>query len=236
MTIEPKVRRRPLAQLDAASDPQLVELARAGDEGAVRAIIKRHNQRLFRAARAITRNDAEAEDVVQAAYVRAFTHLSGFRGEAQLSTWLTRIAVNEALGRLRARRPTTGVDQIDIEGPTSAQIIQFPGLQSGADPETEMGRQDVREFIEAAVDALPGAFRAVFVLRDIEGLSVEETATSLEIKPETVRSRLHRARRLMRERLESQLSDAFGALFPFDGERCVHMADRVLTELGRQSE
>lgn len=226
-----ELRRRPTAELDAAPDVRLVELARARDEGAIRTIIKRHNQRLFRAARAITRNDAEAEDVVQASYVKAFTHLDGFRRDAQLSTWLTRIAVNEAVGRLRGRHPTTGLEQIDIEAPTSAQIIQFPGLQPGSDPETEMSRQDIRQFLEAAVDTLPAAFRAVFVLRDIEGLSVEETAASLQIKPETVRTRLHRARHMLRERLESQLTDAFGALFPFDGERCVHMADRVIAEL-----
>src|SRR4051794_25955469 len=116
-------------QLDELADEVLVPLARNGNEGAIRAIIKRHNQRLFRVARAVVRNDAEAEDVVQAAYVSAFTHLSDFRDEAQLSTWLTRIAVNEALGRLRRQRPTTDLAQIDVESATSAQIIQFPALQ-----------------------------------------------------------------------------------------------------------
>lgn len=202
---------------DAPTDPQIAHIA---------------YQRLFRAARAIVRNDSEAEDVVQAAYVAAFTHLADFRDEAGFSTWLTRIAVNEAVGRLRRQRPTTDLDRIDVESATSAQIIQFPSLQPQTDPESEMSRQEVRQFLEHAVDRLPPAFRAVFVLRDVEGLSVEETASLLSIKEETVRSRLHRARRLMRAAIEEQLNGAFGALFPFDGERCVRMADRVVDALG----
>ena len=177
------------------------------------------------------RNDAEAEDVVQASYVKAFTHLASFRGDSEWSTWLTRIAVNEANERLRQQRPTTGVEQIDIESTQSAQIIQFPSIQAQLDPETEMSRQEIRRFLEQAVDTLPTAFRAVFVLRDVEGLSVEETASYLDVKPETVRTRLYRARKLMRAAVEEKLNGAFASLFPFDGERCVHMAERVLTRL-----
>ncbi len=169
-------------ELEGASDNALVALAREGEEAAIRSIIKRHNQRLFRVARAIVGDDAEAEDVVQASYISAFTHLGDFREEAQLSTWLSRIAANEAISRLRRRRPTTELEQVDIEGATSAQIIQFPMLQPQANPESEMGRQEVREFLEQAVDHLPPHFRAVFVLRDVEGLSVEETASYLSIK------------------------------------------------------
>src|SRR6185312_6709329 len=194
-------------------------------------IVRRYNQRLFRAARSIMRNDADAEDVVQAGYVQAFTHLNGFRGEAQLSTWLTRIVLNEALGRMRKLRPTTGLEQVELEQASSAQIIQFPLLQTHTDPETAMSRQEIRELLEQAVDALPEAFRAVFVLRDVEGMSGEETAAQLGIKLETVNTRLFRARRLLRTAIEDQLSLAFSALFPFDGERCVHMADRVVADL-----
>ena len=143
---------------------------------------------------------------------------------------LTR-AVNEAIGRLRRRHPVTDLDQIDLESATSAQIIQFPTLQPQTNPESEMSRQEIREFLELAVDRLPPAFRAVFVLRDVEGLSVEETASFLSITQETVRSRLHRARKLMRAAIAEQLSGAFASLFPFDGERCVHMADRVVLAL-----
>jgi RNA polymerase sigma-70 factor (ECF subfamily) len=221
----------PRTDLAGYSDRALVEMARGHDEAAIRTLIRRHNQRLFRVARAIVHNDAEAEDVVQASYVKAFTHLATFRGEAELTTWLTRIAVNEATERLRRRRPTTGVEQIDIEREGSAQIIQFPSVQPQLDPETEMSRQEIRDFLEQAVDTLPATFRAVFVLRDVEGLSVEETASTLDIKPETVRTRLHRARRLMRSAIEAELNGAFTSLFPFDGQRCIHMADRVLLEL-----
>jgi RNA polymerase sigma-70 factor (ECF subfamily) len=221
------------AELTDRSDAELVELARSRDEAAIRTLVRRHNQRLFRVARAILRSDAEAEDVVQASYVNAFTHLAGFRAESQLATWLTRITINEANSRLRRRRKTTAVEQIDIERSRSAQIIQFPSIQPQVDPETEMSRQEIRLFLEQAVDTLPAPFRAVFILRDVEGLNVEETAAALDIKPETVRTRLHRARKLMRSMIAAKVNGAFASTFPFDGEKCAGMADRVLTALDR---
>jgi len=211
------------------SDIELVSLARQGDEPAIRTIVQQHNQRLFRTARAVIRNDAEAEDVVQATYVQAFTNLAAFRGEAQLSTWLTRIALNEALGRLRRRQKTTGLEEIDMHAKgMTGQVVQFPTSLSGTDPETELSRSQARRLLENAVDALPVDFRAVFVLRDVEGMSTEDTAAHLDIRIETVKTRLHRARRLMRMAIEKQLAGAFSALFPFDGARCVSMADRVV--------
>lgn len=222
----------PRTKLAAADDDHLVGLARQRDEAAVRLLIKRHNQRLFRTARSVVRDDAEAEDVVQAAYVKAFTHLDGFRGDAQFSTWLTRIALNEAIARLRRRRPTTDIDALDRgDVRMSAEIIQFPTITPTLDPETEMSRGEVREILERAVDELPQGFRSVFVLRDVHGLSIEETASQLALKPETVRTRLHRARKMLRLAIETQLAGAFSSLFPFDGARCAHMADRVLDEL-----
>jgi len=218
-------------ELARLGDPALVELARAGDEPAIRTLVRRHNQRLFRVARAIVRNDSEAEDVVQASYVKAFTHLDGFRGEAQLVTWLTRITVNEAGERLRRRRPTAGIEAVEAEQAASAQIIQFPSLTMPADPETEMSRQEVREVLERAIDTLPDAFRTVFVMRDVEGLSTEETARHLSLRPDTVKTRLHRARKLLRAAIDAEMSAAFTQLFPFDGQRCVNMAERVLAEL-----
>jgi RNA polymerase sigma-70 factor (ECF subfamily) len=220
-------------KLTALPEEVLVARARERDEGAVREIVRRYNQRLFRAARAIVRNDADAEDVVQAGYVNAFTHLSGFHGEAQFGTWLTRIVLNEALGRLRRRRPTAGIERIEAEQAGSAQIIQFPLLQSHPDPETAMSRQEVRDLLEHAIDAMPEAFRLVFLLRDVEGLSSEETAAQLMIKPETVNTRLFRARRMLRAMIEERLHLELSALFPFDGERCVNMADRVVADLRR---
>lgn len=227
--------RQQFEDMDQLDDEALVELARDRNGLAIRIIIRRHNQRLFRAARAIMRSDSDAEDVVQAGYVKAFTHLDSFRGDAQLSTWLTRIVLNEALGRLRGKRPTVGIEQIDIESSRGGgQVILFPTNAPPSDPETEMSRMEVRKILERAVDELPAPFRAVFVLRDIEGMSIEETASQLDIKPETVKTRLHRARRLLRGAIEAQMSGAFASLFPFDGAQCVSMADKVLAELGLQ--
>lgn len=223
---------RLMPDMAALPDIDLVVHARTGDELAVRTIIRRHNQRLFRSARAIVRNDTEAEDVVQATYVHAFTHLAAFRGEAQLSTWLTRIALNEALARVRRRRPTTGLEEIDMQAkPGHGEVLQFPSSLSVADPETELSRSETRRLLENAVDGLPDDFRSIFVLRDIEGMSTQEAASHLGIKPETAKTRLHRARKMMRLAIEKQLAGTFSSLFPFDGARCVAMADRVIAQL-----
>jgi RNA polymerase sigma-70 factor, ECF subfamily len=221
----------------ALDDAALVELARRHDEAAVRTLVRRHNRRLFRVARSVLRDDAEAEDVVQATYVRAFTRLEGFRGEAALGTWLTRIALNEALGRLRQRRPRADLAALDAAAAGGGSVIVFPMSPAPAGPESEAGRAQVRQVLERAVDALPEPFRLVFVMREIEGLSTEETATLLAIRPETVKTRLHRARRLLRRAIERMLSAGFGEIFPFDGARCVKMADRVVERLRqRQSD
>ncbi|HVL20550.1 MAG TPA: RNA polymerase sigma factor [Amaricoccus sp.] len=215
----------------ALDDMALVELARRHDEAAVRTLVQRHNRRLFRVARGVLRDDAEAEDVVQATYVRAFTRLDGFRGEAALVTWLTRIALNEALGRLRRRRPRADLAALDAEVASGGGLIVFPMSPAPPGPESEAGRAQIRAILERAVDALPEPFRLVFVLREIEGLSTEEAATLLAIRPETAKTRLHRARRLLRLSIERSLSAGFDAVFPFDGARCVHMADRVVERL-----
>jgi RNA polymerase sigma-70 factor, ECF subfamily len=218
--------------MSTLSDADLVPLAKMGDEPAIRTIVQRHNQRLFRTARAIIRNDAEAEDVVQAAYVKAFTNLAAFRGEAQLSTWLTRITLNEALGRVRARKNTTGLGEIDMQTMApGGEVLQFPSSLSATDPETELARSQARHLLENAVDELPDDFRAVFVLRDVEGMSTDEAASYLGIRPETAKTRLHRARKMMRRSIEKQLSGTFSALFPFDGARCAFMVDRVIAAL-----
>jgi len=220
------------SQLDGTGDEELVRLARAGNEDAVRLLVRRHNRRLFRMARAVVRDDAEAEDIVQETYVRAFTGLDGFRGGAQFSTWLTRIALNEALGRLRRRRPTAEIGEVEAAGGLRAEgVIMFPSSLMPPGGDSELARKEVREFLEQAVDELPEHFRLVFVLRDIEEMSVEETAEQLSLKPETVKTRLHRARRLMRATIEKRLSPSFCALFPFDGQRCANMADRVVERL-----
>jgi RNA polymerase sigma-70 factor, ECF subfamily len=220
------------ASLDMLDDGALVERARNRDGAAVQLIMQRHNRRLYRVARSVLNDDSEAEDVVQEAYVRAFTHLDGFRGEAQLSTWLTRIALNEALGRLRRRRTMVGLKDIDgINDQGESRVIYLPSLSQDSDPEAAAARAEVRRLLERAVDQLPDPFRMVFVLRDIEEMSTEETAIHLGIRPETVKTRLHRARRLLRQSLDKTLSSAVSDVFPCAGTRCARITEAVLERI-----
>jgi len=219
------------SRLEALDDAQLVELARRGNGDAFRTLMQRNNRRLYRVARSVLADDSEAEDVVQEAYVRAFGSLGTFRGDSSLTTWLTRITLNEALGRLRQRRPTVDLTVLDAEAAGPANIIPFPTMQPGTDPERAAAQQQIRRLIEGAIDELPEAFRTVFVMRDIEEMSVEETADFLDIEPATVRTRLHRARRLLREALDQQLASTLTETFPFDGKRCTQTTDKVLARL-----
>ncbi|VIO73460.1 ECF RNA polymerase sigma factor SigW [Bradyrhizobium ivorense] len=213
-----------------AADTELVRRALARDEAAVRAIMQANNRRLFRLARGILRNDSEAEDVVQDTYVRAFTHLDQFRGESSLSTWLSRIAMNEALGRVR-RRPAS-VEWSELrQGGHEAQIIQFP-LSSADDPERSMAQREIQHVVEHAIDELPEAFRLVFITRVIEGMNVEETADILDLKPETVKTRLHRARAMLRDNVERKIGPIVLEAFPFAGRRCERLTEAVLKRLG----
>ena len=213
-----------------ASDADLVRRAQAREEAAVRAIMQTNNRRLYRLARGILRNDGEAEDVVQETYVRAFTHLDQFHGDSSLSTWLSRIAINEALGRLRRQRP--GVEWTSLpQGTIEAQIIQFP-LASAVDPEKSMAQREIQHVVEHAIDELPEAFRIVFITRVIEGMNVEETAEILDLKPETVKTRLHRARTMLRDNVERKIGPVVMDAFPFAGKRCERLSAAVLKRLG----
>ena len=215
----------------ALADPQLVGLVKGGDRGAFREITQRCNQRLFRVARGVLNDDAEAEDVVQAAYVDAYARLRDFRGEASLLTWLTRIVLNEAYGRLRARHPTVGVEHIDTAPADGAQVLAFTARTGIEDPAAAAARAQIRRLLEQAVDALPEPFRIVFVLREVEGCSVEETASMLDIRPETVKTRLHRARRLLRASLQDSMALIVGDAFPFLGARCARLTESVLQRI-----
>ena len=227
-------RPRTAGDLDALDDEALVRLARLRDEPAIRALTRRYNRRLFRLARSILRNDGEAEDVVQEAWVRAFTALDGFRGDAAFSTWLTRIALNEALGRRRRERPMLDWETYG-DAASEAEIINFPVSAMVSDPERTMARSEIRNVLERSIDELPDAFRAVFVARIVEGMSVEETAELFAIKPETVKTRLHRARRLLRETIDRQLGPALTETFPFGGHRCERMTEVIVQRLCRSS-
>jgi RNA polymerase sigma-70 factor (ECF subfamily) len=213
-----------------AADDNLVARARDRDEVAIRAIIKANNRRLYRLARGILRNDSEAEDVVQETYVRAFTHLDSFRGDSSLATWLSRIAINEALGRLRSQRPTVELASLP-SGTIEAQIIPFP-LAASIDPEKTMAQREIQNVVEHAIDELPEPFRLVFITRVVEGMNVEETAEILDLKPETVKTRLHRARALLRENVERKIGPVAMEAFPFAGRRCERLTEAVLRGLG----
>ncbi|MDX8534253.1 RNA polymerase sigma factor [Mesorhizobium sp. VK25A] len=217
-----------------AGDMALVRRALVRDPNAFRTIIKTHNQRLYRIARGVVRNDAEAEDVVQEAYMRAFANLGAFRGEASLSTWLSRIVINEALDRLRKRKRI-----VAMPGNPEAQIIRFPlnpnDLNPGDDPERTMAQRQILGLVERATDSLPDVYRTVFVARVIEGLSIEETADLLGVKPETVKTRLHRARALVRKALDDEIGPVLLDAFPFAGRRCERLTQAVMKRLGFES-
>lgn len=216
---------------EGMSESELVAHARAGHQDAFRAIMQRCNQRLFRIARGVVRDDAEAEDVLQEAYTRAFENLDGFRGESSLFTWLTSVTLNEARGRLRKRRPTVGVEAIEAAQQSGAQIIMLNSASAAESPEKQAARAQMRLLIEQALDDLPELFRIVFIMREVEELSVEETAATLGIPAATVKTRLHRARRLLRDGLNERVASAVTDAFPFMGALCARLTAKVLVRL-----
>jgi RNA polymerase sigma-70 factor (ECF subfamily) len=202
------------------------------EKAAIRIIIQAHNRRLYRLARSIVRGDAEAEDVLQEAYLRAFSALAKFRGDSSLSTWLTRIVLNEALQRLRryTERPVSHIY------PPEAKVIPFPFSEhQPADPERAMAQRQLCQLVERAIDGLPQEFRTVLVARVIEGMTVEETSDLLGLRPETVKTRLHRARRLLKVALADHIGPLFSDVFPFEGERCERITNAVVNRLNLSS-
>jgi RNA polymerase sigma-70 factor (ECF subfamily) len=219
----------------ALEDDDLVLLVRQGNAFAFRTILKRNNQRLYRLARSLLKDEFEAEDAMQETYLRAFANLSDFRGDSGISTWLTRIMLNEALGRLRRRRTMIDLHSLltSTQG-TDDQACLVPSslAPSGEiDPERAAAQREVRRLLEQAIDALPESFRTVFVMRTIEQMSVDETAAHLGLRKETVKTRLHRAKRLLRKALDAQLASALDEVFPFAGARCDGFTDRVIKQL-----
>lgn len=214
-----------------AAEGDLVRRAQARQADAIRTIVTRYNQRLYRLARAIVRDDSDAEEVVQEAYLRAFSAIGSFRGEATLATWLSRITINEALGRLRRRRRQARLNA-DLAMPDRACVVPFPLATSESDPERTMAQRQLLRMVERASDNLPEPYRVVFVARVVEGLSVEETADVLDLLPATVKTRLHRARALVKKELETQIGPLLLDAFPFAGKRCSRLTDAVMAKLG----
>lgn len=194
--------------------------------------MRQHNGSLFRVARAILKDDDDAKDALQDAYLAAFRHIGDFRAEAKLSTWLTRIVVNQALARRRSRLRDRVIVQFGAQRPDE-HLDEGRGAfdEPPDDPEQSATRADMRRLLEQEIDELPVAFRAVFVLREVEGLSVDETATCLSIPAATVRTRLFRARGLLREALARQIDLAAADVFTFGGDRCDRVVETVLHRL-----
>lgn len=221
--------------VDAMDEAELVRLARQGEAAAFRAIMQRSNRRLYRIARAVMNDDSEAEDVVQESYVRGLTALASFRGDSSLTTWLSRIVLNEAMGRLRRRRPTVDVDALVDRQPQQGDVIPFPLTSREPDPERAFAQRQIQALLETAIDELPDPFRTVLMARAVEGMSIEETAELFGLKPETVKTRLHRARQFLRDALEKQIGPVLTDAFPFDGRRCERMTQAVLARLAPQA-
>ena len=194
-------------------------------------LMRLHNRTLFRTARAILRDDAEAEDAVQEAYLQAYRSIGAFRGEAKLSTWLIRIVVNEALARRRKAARRAAIVPIRGGGVEEHEFEAEAGLREQDGPESQTQRSELRRRLEQKIDELPETFRAVFVLRALEELPVDETAAALGIPEATVRTRFFRARSQLREALSQDIDLAFDDAFAFLGERCDRIVARVLARL-----
>lgn len=216
------------------SDSQLLERARQGDAAAFGTLIRRHDKQLYRIARSVLTDDEEAEDVVQETYIRAFAGLLDFRGAASLRTWLTRIVLNEAIRRRRRRRPMLGLDALHAAQERGRRPVDSASLTArDSDPERAVAQAQIRKLLEQAIDDLPAAFRVVFVMRDVEEISTADTARLLGLQQATVKTRLHRARRLLQESLGAQLASALKDVFPFEGPRCDALVQRLWDRLGR---
>lgn len=215
------------SDLQALPDEQVVSRVLSGETELFEILMRRYNQRLYRVARSILSDDGEAEDVMQDAYVRAYSHLGQFAGRSSFATWLTRIAVYEALARARRGRRLVHIE--DLSSRSEAAMKFSSPAEAG--PEQRAIQRDLQTVLEAAMDALPETFRTVLVLREVEGLSTSETAECLNIGESLVKTRLHRARAALRRELESRSRAALGAAFPFHLSRCDRVVAGVLARI-----
>ncbi|PYX96750.1 MAG: RNA polymerase sigma factor [Acidobacteria bacterium] len=212
-------------KMEAWSDQEIVSRVLAGETALYELIMRRYNQRLYRAVRAILRDENETEDVMQDAYVRAYQHLNQFAGRSQFSTWLTRIAVHEAFARLRQRGHMTQLDEVSLEADTSMLYSK------SENPEQYASKAELGKLLEEAILNLPEQFRSVVMLRDVEEMCTAETADALEISQENVKTRLHRGHALLRKELLARVSSNASSAFPFMGERCDRVVVSVLQRI-----
>jgi len=219
--------RRDRQLLERLSDEELVARVRAGETALFELIMRRYNRRLFRIARSVLRDDAEAEDAVQDAYVGAYFKLHQFRGPGGFATWLCRIATNEALMRRRGRSRSTLSGLSVLDEPANREAATTDADSPDYNPEAALHEYELHRLLEQAIDALPEVYRAAFVMREVERMSVTETAECLGIEESTVKTRVHRARRLLQRGLTSDLTAVLTGAFDFDGGRCDRIVARV---------
>jgi RNA polymerase sigma-70 factor, ECF subfamily len=205
------------------SDEEIVKRVLAGDVGLFELLIRRHDQRVYRTARAILRNEADAEDVAQETYLRAFQHLSQFEGRAKFSTWLLKIALHETLARYRENTRFEDLDDIPESG--------VPRVDPRRSPEQTAARSEIAEVLQRAVDELPPTLRMVFMLREVEGMSASEAAEVLEISEGNLNVRLHRARASLREKLIKRAGEQGPNLFTFEAPRCERLIRQVFEHI-----
>lgn len=232
MQAEPISRQPPLG---AVTDAELARRVAAGERDAFTLLMRRYNQSLFRTARSILRDDAEAEDALQEAYLQAYRAIGQFRADASLATWLTRIVINQAIARARKGKRRAEVIQLDGAAQPDMQAAEDDMTRGIAEsPERAAMRAQVRQLLEQQIDALPDAFRTVFVLRAVEEMSSEDVAACLDIPEATVRTRYFRARALLRGALSQQLDQAMEQAYAFDGARCDRIVAGVLARLAQE--
>jgi RNA polymerase sigma-70 factor, ECF subfamily len=211
------------------TDSELVARIRAGERGLFECLMRRHNQRVYRAARAVMGDESEVEDIMQQAYLNAFAHLDQFESRSQFSTWLTRIALNEALARRRRRKALPATELADDRSARRDVMDELNAPQP--DPERQAYAGELHRLLEHAVDRLPETYRVAFVLRDVEGLSTAETGEALGLREEAVKTRLHRARSLIRKSIASQIGGVAPDTFHFHASRCDRVVNAVLQSI-----
>jgi RNA polymerase sigma-70 factor (ECF subfamily) len=223
-----------LAAASALPDAEVVRRVRAGERALFEILMRRHNQRIYRAARAVVKDESEVEDVMQQAYINAFTHLHQFEERSQFSTWLTRIVLNEAFGRRRKLRLAASMTE-EPSGLEDHEHVMETITSPHPDPERQAYAEELHRVLEQAVDALPETYRTVFMLRDIEGLSTSEAGEGLGLGDEAVKTRLHRARAMIRRAVTARIGEVAAGTFQFHAPRCDRVVSAVLASLSPSS-
>ncbi len=222
-----------VASASALPDAEIVRRVQAGDRALFEILMRRHNQRIYRAARSVVKDEDEVEDVMQQAYVNAFLHLDQFEERSQFSTWLTRIALNEAFARRRKMRRTAQLTDIGSAFDDDRGAIMDTITSPQPDPERQAYAQELHRLLEEAVDALPDAYRTVYMLRDVEGLSTSETENGLGLGEQVVKTRLHRARAMIRRSVAARLGASASTAFQFQAPRCDRVVAAVLARIAQ---